>query len=79
MDRGAWRATIRGVTESDTTEVTEQVLNLLQYYVLVFWHQACGISAPQLGIELAHSTLEGKVLSTAPAGRWPSRYCFEVL
>ena len=23
-DRGAWRATVPGVTESDTTEVTEQ-------------------------------------------------------
>ena len=55
MDRGAWRAMVHGVAESDRTAVSEQALNLLQYYVLVFWHQACGISAPQPGIELAHS------------------------
>ena len=79
MDRGAWQAMVHGVAESDRTAVSEQVLNLLQYYVLVFWHQACGISAPQPGIELAHSTLEGEVLSAGPPGKWPSRGCFEVL
>ena len=33
-DRGAWRTTVRGVTESDTTEVTERAVNLLRLFHL---------------------------------------------
>ena len=36
---------------------------------LVFGHQACGILAPQLGIKPAPPALEGKVLTTGPAGK----------
>ena len=38
----------------------------------MFWffgHEACGILAPQPGIEPAPPTLEGKVLSTGPPGK----------
>ena len=37
----------------------------------MFWffgHKACGISAPQPGIEPAPPALEGKVLTTEPPG-----------
>ena len=38
----------------------------------MFWyfdHQACGISASQLGIEPAPPALEGKILTTGPPGK----------
>ena len=43
---------------------TEFVTILLLFYVLVFWPEACGILAPQPGIEPTASALEGKVLTT---------------
>ena len=45
----------------------ELVITLLLFYV--FWflgHEACGIPAPQPGIEPAPPALEGKVPTTAP-------------
>ena len=48
-------------------------MNLLQYcfyfYVSVFGCKACGILAPQPGIEPALPALEGKVLDTGLTGR----------
>ena len=38
----------------------------------MFWffgHEACGIFAPQPGIEPAPAALEGKVLTTGPSGK----------
>ena len=38
----------------------------------MFWsfgHKACGIVAPQPGIELASPALEGDVLTTGPPGK----------
>ena len=40
----------------------------------MFWffgHEACGVLAPQLGIEPAPLALEGKVLTTEPPGKSP--------
>ena len=37
-------------------------------------HEACGILAPQLGIEPAPPALEGEVLTTRPPGK--SRFYF---
>ena len=48
----------------------KSVLNLLKYcFRLMFWFfglVACGILAPQPGVEPARLELEGKVLTTGP-------------
>ena len=48
----------------------KSLLNLLQYcFCFMFWFfgpGACGILAPQPGIEPAPPALEGKVLTTGP-------------
>ena len=44
---------------------------LLLFYILSFWPQACGILAPQTGIELAPHSLKDKVLITGPPGKSP--------
>ena len=48
-------------------------LNLLQYcFCFMFWFfgpEACGILAPQPGIEPTHPALEGEVLTTGPPGK----------
>ena len=44
----------------------EFVTILLLFYILVFGHETCGILAPQPGIKLAPSALEGEVLTTGP-------------
>ena len=50
--------------------VFKSLLNLLQYcFFFMFWcfgHRACGILAPQPGVELTPPTLEGEVLTTRP-------------
>ena len=47
--------------------------NIGSIYIFGFFdHVACGISAPQPGIETIHSTLEGEVLTTGPPGKSPS-------
>ena len=38
-------------------------------FFLFFGHKACGILAPQPGIENAPSALEGEVLTTGPPGK----------
>ena len=49
---------------------------MLQYcFCSTFWfsgHEACGILAPQPGIEPAPPVLEGEVLTTGPSGKSPS-------
>ena len=47
----------------------EFVTILLLFYVLVFGRKACGILAPQPGIEPAPPALEGEVLTTGPPGK----------
>jgi len=46
----------------------EFVTILFLFYV---GHEACGIIAPQPGIEPAPPALEGKVLTTGPPGKFP--------
>ena len=54
-----------------------KVLNLLQdCYILVFGREACGILAPQLGIDPAPLILEGKLLITR-LPRKSQAYCLE--
>ena len=53
---------------------SKSLLNLLQYcFCFMFWfifgRKACGILAPQPGIEPVPPALEGEVLSTGPPGR----------
>ena len=47
----------------------EFVTILFPLYVWVFGPEACGILAPQTGIEPAAPELEGEVLTTGPAGK----------
>ena len=51
------------------------LLNLLQYcFCFMFWcfgREACGLLAPQPGIEPAPPELEGEVLTTGPPGKFP--------
>jgi len=53
----------------------KSLVNLLQYcFRFMFWfflREACWISAPQPGIELASSALEGEVLATGPPRKSP--------
>ena len=55
--------------------ILKSLLNLLQYcFCFMFWffgHEACGISAPQPGIEPTPPTLQGKVFTTGPPGKSP--------
>ena len=39
------------------------------FYILSFWPQACGILAPQTGIEPAAPALESEVLITGLPGK----------
>ena len=50
---------------------SEFITILLLFYILSFWPQACGILAPQTGIELAPPSLKDKVLITGPPGKSP--------
>ena len=54
------------------------LLNLLQYcFHFMFWFfssEACGISAPQPGIELIPSAPEGDVPTTGPPGESPGKF-----
>ena len=56
----------------------KSLLNLLQYcFCIMFWffgHEACGILAPQPGIEPTLPALEVEVLTTGPPGK--SLYIF---
>lgn len=45
------------------------VTRWLLFCILFFWREAWGILAPEPGIKLAPSTLEGKVLSIGPPGK----------
>ena len=51
----------------------KSLLNLLQYcFCFVFWffgREACGILAPQSGVEPAPPALEGEVLTTGLPGK----------
>ena len=47
----------------------EAITILFLFYVLVFGLEACGILAPQPGIEPTPPALEGKVLTTGPPGK----------
>ena len=51
----------------------KSLLNLLQYcFCFMFWfsgHEACGILAPQPGMEPTPHALEGKVLTTGLPGK----------
>ena len=51
----------------------KSLLNLLQYcFCFMFWffgHEACGIFAPQPGIEPTPPALEGEVLTARPPGK----------
>jgi len=47
------------------------VLLLFFFNVLVFCPDACGILAPQSGVETTPPTLEGEVLPPGPSGRSP--------
>ena len=53
--------------------ILKSLLNLLQYcFCFMFWffvHEACGILAPQPGIEPTPAALEGEVLTTVPPGK----------
>ena len=55
--------------------VLQSLLNLLTtlflFYVLVFGHEACGVLAPQPGIEHTPPALEVQVLTTRLLGRSP--------
>ena len=74
MDREAWWAIVHGVARVGHYLVTKpppflkSLLNLLQYcFCFMFWffdHEACGILAPQPGIEPTSPVLEEKVLTT---------------
>ena len=78
MDRGAWRAMVHGVArvgndlETKPPPLLKSLLNLLQYcFCFMFWffdHEACGILAPQPGIEPTPPVLEDKVLTIGPSG-----------
>ena len=46
------------------------IIILLLFYVLVFGHKPCEISAPQPG-QTGTPALEGKVLTTGPPGKYP--------
>ena len=56
----------------------EFVTILLLFYVLVFFffsgHEACGIPAPQPGVEPTLPTLVGEVSTTGPPGKSPQHY-----
>ena len=57
----------------DVDHFFKSSLNLLQYFFcFMFWffgHEACGILAPEPGIEPAPPALEGKVPTTGPPGK----------
>ena len=59
------------------------LLTLLQYcFCSVFWffgHKACRILAPQPGIKLTSSALEGKVSTTGPPGKSPPLTFYNLL
>ena len=49
---------------------------LILFYVLVFGLEACGIIAPQPGIEPTPYALEGEILTTGPLGKSLYVYIF---
>ena len=53
----------------DVEVFIEFVTTLFLLYGLVFWPEACGISASQPGIEPTHPALESEVLTTGPPGK----------
>ena len=47
---------------------------LIEFVIILFQffgHEACGILAPQPGIEPTPPVLEGEVLTTRPPGKFP--------
>ena len=52
----------------------EIVTILLLFYVRFFGHKACGILAPQPGIEPAPPALEGEILTAGPPGKSITSY-----
>ena len=54
----------------------EFVMILILFYVLVFGLEACGIIAPQPGIEPTPYALEGEILTTGPLGKSLYVYIF---
>ena len=47
----------------------EFVMIFILFYVLVFGLEACGIIAPQPGVEPTSYALEGEILTTGPLGK----------
>ena len=73
MDRGTWQATVHRVAKSQTQ--LSKITYLIYYNIgsvlcfQFFGNKAYGILAPQPGIEPIPPTLEGKILTTGPAGK----------
>jgi len=73
MDRGTWQATVHRVAKSQTQ--LSKITYLIYYNIgsvlcfQFFGNKAYGILAPQPGIEPIPPALEGKILTTGPAGK----------
>ena len=84
MDRGAWRATVHGVTKSRIwlNTHTHMVKNTswrgsLPGFIFIYYYfwpssEACGILIPQPGMEPAPPAMEAPALTTGQPGKSPA-------
>jgi len=61
MDRGAWRATVHGITESDTTEATEHTR--MQTRSRDAWDLVCPLESKRMQHDVTRGTHQRWALS----------------